>query len=176
MSTRCNIKIVEGNDTIWLYHHHDGYPRYLGAFLLTKFYERFKDKTQHLGINEIANELIHDKVDDEFEPTTGMHGDIEFLYEINADTQEIKCFDVTYGKDGDYWKQTISTEPLDLIKESCAWRVTRSDKDNRDVWYLSRQENVYQDEDGNTIYFDTPQAAQDKALELMFKDFNGNLE
>lgn len=174
MSTRCNIKLIEKDRTIWLYHHHDGYPRYLGAFLLTKYHNTFQNNDRYIDIYDIANELIKDSKDDEFELTSGMHGDIEYLYEIDVDKREIRCFEVGYEKQGNDWKQTLGAQ-INLIAEACTWKVTRSDKDERNTWYLSSKENVLEDEDGNTIYFDTPEAAQQKALDITLEDFANNL-
>ena len=175
MSTRCNIKIIEKDQTIWLYHHHDGYPRYVGAFLLAKYYDKFKDTNNYLDACVIANELIKDKNDDEFEVTDGMHGDIEYLYELDINKREIRCFEIGYAKHNDNWEQVVGDQ-IDLIAEACAWKVTKSDKDNTDIWYLSREDLIYSDEDGNTIYFNSLQEAQRKALELMFDDIKDNAD
>lgn len=174
MSTRCNIKLIEKDRTIWLYHHHDGYPRYLGAFLLTKYNDTFKDKNKYIDAFDLANELIKDKNDDEFELTNGMHSDIEYLYEIDIDKREIRCFEIGYEKQGNDWQQKVGAQ-INLVAEACAWKVTRSDKDGRNTWYLSSKENILEDEDGNTIDFDTPEAAQQKALDIMLEDFKKNL-
>lgn len=175
MSTRCNIKLIEKDQIIWLYHHHDGYPRYLGAFLLTKYNDTFKDKNKYIDAFDLANELIKDKDDDEFELTNGIHGDIEYLYEIDIDKREIRCFEIGYEKQGNDWQQMVGAQ-INLVAEACAWKVTRSDKDGRSTWYLSSKENTLKDDDGNTMHFDTPEAAQQKALDIMLEDFKKNLD
>ena len=71
MSTRANIVLQEKGHTLWLYHHSDGYPSYLG-WKLMQIMEKHKK-------------------DDGFEITKGQHGDIEYLYLIDIQDKEIAC-------------------------------------------------------------------------------------
>ena len=89
MSTRANIVLQEKGYTLWLYHHCDGYPSYLGRKLMQIMENHKKD---YSDIFDIANEMIKDKEDNGFEITNGQHGDIEYLYLIDIQDKEITCF------------------------------------------------------------------------------------
>lgn len=89
MSTRANIVLQEKGHTLWLYHHSDGYPSYLG-WKLMQIMEKHK-KDDGFDIFDIANEMFKDKEDDGFEITKGQHGDIEYLYLIDIQDKEIAC-------------------------------------------------------------------------------------
>lgn len=100
MSTRGNIKVISKDVTFWLYHHHDAYPEGVGMDLLKKFRNSFL-RGDFVYAQDIVNRLIKDPKDDEYEITTGMHGDIEYLYEIDCDNKTIKCFEINFKVDGD---------------------------------------------------------------------------
>ncbi len=79
MSTRANIILTggTGDQRFTLYHHHDGYPSWLGAVLLEHAW------FAQLGTDAMANRLL--KMDDSgFELTDSIHGDIEHLYWIEG--------------------------------------------------------------------------------------------
>lgn len=88
MSTRANIVLIEKGHTLWLYHHCDGYPSYLGWKLMQIMEKHKKD---YSDIFDIANEMFKDKKDDGFEITKGQHGDIEYLYLIDIQDKRIDC-------------------------------------------------------------------------------------
>ena len=93
MSTRCNIIIQEINEKpIILYHHHDGYPQGVGFDLHCRL-EQFLDNWH---ADDIANSLVKD-LEDEYEITTDIHGDIEYLYVIECEQKELRCFE-TWGR------------------------------------------------------------------------------
>lgn len=103
MSTRCNIKVKEGKDVLWFYRHSDGYPE--GAMpTLKKFVDLMKSKKIRNNISQASGWLILlgaeeygqsvDKLEPmtsyswkcgSIEPTTGQHGDIEYLYTIDLE-------------------------------------------------------------------------------------------
>lgn len=87
MSTRCNIIIKGmGSQDIILYHHHDGYPQGVGYDLKTRL-----DKIQGRWYkSDIANFLVKD-ADDEYEITTCIHTDIDYLYTIDCDNSRLQC-------------------------------------------------------------------------------------
>ena len=62
MSTRANIVLQETGYTLWLYHHCDGYPSYLGSKLM-QIME--KHKSDYDDIFDIANEIGDIQVCDE---------------------------------------------------------------------------------------------------------------
>jgi hypothetical protein len=100
MSTRCNIEIIEEGKSVWLYHHHDGYPQGVGFDLMKRFNDSMKKETLYL--DTVANKLVKDPQDD-YEITTGEHGDIEYKYVIDCDNSRIICYSVkhTYNDDID---------------------------------------------------------------------------
>lgn len=159
MSTRCNIIVKSKSEEVILYHHHDGYPEGVGVALLNKVTPLLKDNRYYNDVEDIVNALIKDKDDDEYEYTSALHGDIEYIYEIDVDQKTIKCFEYNY-----------STESKgDEISLDKFWVVTRSDQGNRDTWYLSKRDgSIYTDDDGNTIYFTSREDACDTAYELNY--------
>ena len=115
MSTRANIVIKDEYDKLWFYRHSDGYPE--GTLpTLEKFMNALKDGTIRNNVNQAAGWLIllgaeeYDVKPDftspnykrdgrekdwkcgAYEPTTGQHGDIEYLYTIDLEkkTLEVK--------------------------------------------------------------------------------------
>ena len=109
MSTRCNIIVKDGNDRIYLYHHHDGYPMGVGTELQRWLDERFKPQpyfTPRWYAMSIATALVkgapvypfdkEGKKDDEYEITTGLHGDVEYVYVINCQARTLRCYEVSW--------------------------------------------------------------------------------
>jgi len=93
MSTRSTIKIECGKELIRLYHHCDGYPEGVGFELCEKLIE-FKDENWYFNGEEFANKLVHENED--YEITTKVHGDEDYLYTIYNDGG-IKCESLAYG-------------------------------------------------------------------------------
>lgn len=109
MSTRANIVVKDGIDELWFYRHSDGYPQ--GAMpLLQEFVELIKSKKIRDNISQASGWLIMlgaqeyqqsvDKMKENkigfsdwkvgsIEPTTGQHGDIEYLYTVDLPTKTI---------------------------------------------------------------------------------------
>ena len=104
MSTRCNIVLKTGRrffKDIYLYHHHDGYPEGVGADLVNRLKDHFTGAT----VEDIANKLVKD-LDDEYEITTCLHGDIEYLYVIDEEDKSLYYKPVDFGWDDDgYWQR-----------------------------------------------------------------------
>lgn len=89
MSTRCNIIIKDGSDRFYLYHHHDGYPMGVGTELsrfLGDYFKPIGSFHPHWYGGSIATALVkgrafypfdkEGKHDDEYEITSGLHGDM----------------------------------------------------------------------------------------------------
>jgi hypothetical protein len=83
MSTRCNVKITAGENVVWIYRHMDGYLSGAGYDVAVnlshaKDWKSFMDSllAQRYEATEVR------KSEPIYELTTGQHGDIEFLYEI----------------------------------------------------------------------------------------------
>jgi len=142
MSTRCNIILEETNNNnefqIWLYRHSDGYPS--GVFpTLSKFIQYMldgfikKDISQSsgwlilLGIREHLEIINDDGYDIEyiFSPvrredwevgnyivTSGIHGDIEYLYALDYTKQTITINDIKMT-----WRQFINLKPRNFNNE-----------------------------------------------------------
>lgn len=85
MSTRANIIIKDaaGEECI-LYHHCDGYPEGVGIEL-QRFVRHVTDDNN--SAESLARFIMQQ--DAQYEPTEGIHGDIEYLYTINTSTHEL---------------------------------------------------------------------------------------
>lgn len=105
MSTRAHIRIKDGDEQIMLYHHHDGYPEGVGRDLKKFLSEKFKNWWDACeianglvkgGVRHERKSLLSGKVeistDDEYEITTCLHGDENFIYIIDCDKKELKCY------------------------------------------------------------------------------------
>ncbi len=107
MSTRANIVIIEGSDKLIFYRHSDGYPEVTGESL-KKFVAGYKDQMR-CNISQSAGWLIlHGHIEympqsqkypemmgwkvGAYEPTTCIHSDIEYLYEIDLVARTLKGF------------------------------------------------------------------------------------
>ena len=96
MSTRSNIIITDRGARHFLYHHHDGYPEGVGV-QLQKCAKQWFDKYSFPWASLIANKLIKDEMglnDKEYEITTDVHGDIDYLYVVNIKARTIRCYAV----------------------------------------------------------------------------------
>ena len=112
MSTRCNIIIKDaryGDGRVILYHHCDGYPEGVGVQLrkVLACYNGEHFPTEGRAVYSIANRLVKDQTglnDKEYEITTCVHSDIDFLYEITFDYEgsTLKCYE--------YWDEWIEEE------------------------------------------------------------------
>ena len=113
MSTRANIIIKDQYDTLWFYKHSDGYPEgvmpTLKRFLSYVKTGRIRDNAQQaagwliaMGREEYqGSKTVAQQLDPKnnsgmdwkvgaYEPTTGQHGDIEWLYTIDLETKTIE--------------------------------------------------------------------------------------
>jgi hypothetical protein len=81
MSTRANVILKKGERKVYLYRHCDGYPDGLGQDL-----QEAMDSTPE---DTILNILEIDGI----ELTTGIHGDVEYIYIVNLDINKINIQD-----------------------------------------------------------------------------------
>jgi len=107
MSTRADIIVKSGREKLIFYRHSDGYPE--GTMpLLNQFIEKVKSGEIRDNVSQSAgwlielgrremNECFSDKIPAYYswkigfiEPTTCIHGDIEYLYTIDLDKKTIK--------------------------------------------------------------------------------------
>ena len=100
MSTRCHIIIKWDDKETFIYHHHDGYPEGVG----TELKEILKSCTSY-DWETIAEKILG--YDDQYEEDSGIHGDEDYIYEIEAkDTYAtLKC----YSYSGSYRKDVQSS-------------------------------------------------------------------
>ena len=91
MSTRCNIVVKDKNNTFYVYHHCDGYPEGVGSFLYRKVNDNLY-KGRFCFAEDVVNYLLKDEEDNSYELTSGIHGDIEYLYEIDTHNKTLKCW------------------------------------------------------------------------------------
>lgn len=125
MSTRATIKITEENDTIWVYHHSDGYPDGIGSDL-----KEYLKELKYWSADEIATVLVKGKTvgkshniwtgearqgDDGYEITTCQHGDESYGYHINCDEQTITCYKLAWEEFE--WKEDKIVEIPDTNDE-----------------------------------------------------------
>lgn len=89
MSTRCNIIVKDHLGQIILYHHQDGSPEHMIP-LLEKYILSSRNTCE-----KYANALISDP-DEEFEAAGFIHKDIAYLYEIDAEEQDVKCSEANF--------------------------------------------------------------------------------
>lgn len=118
MSTRANVLIKDEHDELWFYRHSDGYPE--GTLpTLESFLKMLKDGEIRDNVGQAAGWLIvighaeYEQYRDgasgsdwkvgAYEPTTGQHGDIEYLYTIDLNAKTITVEDLSEGT-----KETIS--------------------------------------------------------------------
>jgi hypothetical protein len=105
MSTRANIIITDGYDTLFFYRHSDGYPEGVTP-TLNKFLNMVKGGVIRDNAMQSAGHLIllgHEEYKEQglldsdymrwkvgaYEPTTGLHGDIEYLYTIDLEQKTL---------------------------------------------------------------------------------------
>jgi len=101
MSTRCNIVVRDGDKELWFYRHHDGYPESVLPDL-EPLMERLREGSLRDNVGQFSGWLIitgrrgHGRVgsyDDwkvgDYEPTTGLHGDVAYVYEIDLRSREL---------------------------------------------------------------------------------------
>jgi len=115
MSTRANIVVKdEYKARLWFYRHSDGYPggtlNILGKFMQAVVDGKLRDNLSQsagyliqLGHDELVSYNLPDgylgwKVGT-IEPTTGQHGDIEFLYILDISKKTIEARVIPYGFD-----------------------------------------------------------------------------
>lgn len=114
MSTRANIILKQGKELLYFYRHSDGYPECTGEDL-KEFVELYKSRKIREDISQSAGWLIirghwEYKVENKalgpipndndrfnswkvgaYEPTTALHGDIEYVYIIDLEAKTLTC-------------------------------------------------------------------------------------
>ena len=140
MSTRCNIIVKDGNDRIYLYHHHDGYPMGVGTELQDYLQRKWGESWRQFWYGtSIANHLVKGHInyplahelheDDEYEVTYGLHDDVEYVYVINCRARTIRCYSIPWDDEfhKDYriqWGKVFTRRCLEHIPTY----------EERDIW------------------------------------------
>ncbi|MFW6172319.1 MAG: hypothetical protein ACOC5T_01045 [Elusimicrobiota bacterium] len=123
MSTRCNVKIVRGDSELWFYRHSDGYPsetlpslkkfmRWVESGAIrrnvtqasgwlvmigAKEYNYYHDERRRVKKESLTEPCKKDLVAGwkvgAYEPTTGLHGDVNFVYECDLKNMEIRIYE-----------------------------------------------------------------------------------
>lgn len=130
MSTRCNVIIQSRNnaqdavESVQLYHHHDGYPKFM-AFFLCRFLNDWlaNEASATPSASDLSKALLAvneykymnddtNLTDGEFEDDNNniLHGDIEYLYIIDLHQQTIRFFKIGTNL---YFGESISIEGYD---------------------------------------------------------------
>jgi len=145
MSTRANIELYDGWEKhqgkskwiVWkkgavLYHHHDGYPSWMGPEL-ERILKTVKQELDQAGYSywwdseRVAALMVKLSADDSefykgvprFQPCLNLHIDINYLWRVflgpKDGAYDIQCFSIVVGWD----KDMIETlEPVDWRKEA----------------------------------------------------------
>ena len=107
MSTRCHVVIIEPNDTEhYIYHHFDGYPDGVGKEL-----KKILESCPSYDWETIMEKILD--YSDEYEEDNGIHGDEEYIYEIDTNNTYalLKCFSL----DGSNRKELIFKEKYPAV-------------------------------------------------------------
>lgn len=140
MSTRCNIIIKDGAERIYLYHHHDGYPMGVGTELQGYLQRKWSGPYQQIWWGaSIANHLVkwhinyplakEEHEDEEYEITTGLHDDVEYVYVINCRAKTIRCYSIPWGED---FHQDFQIVWKNVFTRSCLEHIPTYEE--RDAW------------------------------------------
>jgi hypothetical protein len=115
MSTRCQVKVTDGADSITLYHHTDGYPSYMIP-KIREAWETYGKGWEGARVGKVASMLCAvDPVVFEPEESHDLHMDIEYYYVIDCkDTAHIGTKPVwtvkAYGVDFDQDRLSLLAE------------------------------------------------------------------
>lgn len=118
MSTRCHVIIREVEETDnarylctehYVYHHCDGYPDGVGSEL-----KKILESCPSYDWETIMEKILD--YSDEYEEDSGIHGDEEYIYDIEAEgvSAILKC----YSSDGSYKKELIFKETYPQVMRS----------------------------------------------------------
>tara|TARA_R110002124_G_scaffold46322_1_gene139190 strand:- start:2039 stop:2587 length:549 start_codon:yes stop_codon:yes gene_type:complete len=122
MSTRANIKLINGDSIIWIYRHSDGYPSETGHDLAEKL------KKSCYDFHELTAGILKD---DAYRITTEQHGDIEYLYTIEF-RENFGAFDT-------------------VVKNNIIFKCQKRDYDSNEFLYLDDYYKNQADEDSGSI-------------------------
>lgn len=84
MGTRANVKFVDENKTVWIYRHFDGYP----SAVLPDLNELIEVLNED-GVDSADEAASYLELNKNYESTDQQHGDIDYLYTVDAKTKKI---------------------------------------------------------------------------------------
>ena len=113
MATKCNVRIIQDGLMSILHQNHDGYPEVVGKFLL-RFYEK-KILTKSLDIENFVESLLNSK-SIHFTTDNKICWDCEYLYDIDLDKGNLKCYEVDVNQDTISGRKIISLKGINLKK------------------------------------------------------------
>jgi hypothetical protein len=135
MSTRCQVKVTDGEQSLTLYHHTDGYPSHMLP-VIKKAWDEHGKEWEGARVYKVASMLC--AVDPVvFEPLDyhGLHADIEYYYVINCkDTTRVGTrpdWAVTaYEADFDFGGHKKDDERLHQLGEMKVSQITEERAEN----------------------------------------------
>jgi len=122
MSTRANVVIKDEHSSLWFYRHSDGYPE-CTAVSLIEFLSKHTKGSYRPNVGQSAGWLViqgHKEYDSEttgwkvgaYEPTTGRHGDIEYLYVCDLDKMSITIYSSSWDGVPEPGKFTVNGDKM----------------------------------------------------------------
>ncbi len=136
MSTRCQVRVTNGEDKLTLYHHYDGYPTNM-LRLIKEAWEKYGKGWEGARVGKVAGMLCAiDPVIFEPEDTHELHGDIEYFYEVNCKGEqhvgsepiwEVTTYEVKMDFDNKKSEKErltrLKTVPVDKITDEVAEEI-----------------------------------------------------
>lgn len=132
MSTRANIIIKDKYSKLYFYRHSDGYPE-VTMESLKGFCDMYHNQLRN-NVSQSSGWLIllgaveygfkgELKSDDKFsgwkvgayEPTSGIHGDIEYLYVIDLEKESLSCYQIKWELGYEITEENILKEKPVLV-------------------------------------------------------------
>lgn len=91
MSTRAHIKVTEGQESVYIYHHCDGYPDGVGIDVENCLESiGFFDKSQTQDLGTVVSNIC--EIDDGYRVDEGIHGDEEYLYVVDINERLLNVY------------------------------------------------------------------------------------
>ncbi len=132
MSTRANIIIKDKHSKLYFYRHSDGYPE-VTMESLKGFCGMYHNQLRN-NVSQSSGWLIllgaveygfkgeiqnNDKFSGwkvgAYEPTTGIHGDIEYLYVIDLEKESLSCYQIKWELGYEITEENILKEKPVLV-------------------------------------------------------------
>ena len=176
MSTRANYIFKSGRKTLaTFYIHHDGYPE--GA-------AEYFHKALIYGNGKINSPDTFLRANDACE-ISDIHGDIEYLYELDVNTQKIKIYKIVFTETGNEKSLYITDDLYMFINRYSVvfssssklheYRRKYSWKSNSEIEQIIKNEKAWHYISARSRYNDTNKT-QARCLELVYKELRQSTE